>query len=142
LPAGNRGAIARLYLPRRCAKSDAAALFAAFDAVLEVSVLPAAEAAGLLVCFAFLTCARSEAAALFAAFEAELEFSVLPAADAALGLVRPELAIVLLSGILITGLVSDAEGGRIDRLSRGKVSTADGTLVPGECKHPRRHHKY
>lgn len=66
---------------------------AAFDADLDPSVLPAADAARALVRFELPVCARSDAAARFAALEADLDPKVLPAADAALLLVFPERGI-------------------------------------------------
>jgi len=83
----------------RCARSDPAALLAAFDADGDRRIFDAAEAAAAPLFFEFPTCARSEAAALLAAFDADGERSVLAAAEAAAlpvflpattGLLRPE----------------------------------------------------
>jgi len=67
----------------RWAKSEAAARFAVFVAVLDASVLPAAEAAFLPVTLRFPTCASADAAARLALFGALREATVFPADDAA-----------------------------------------------------------
>jgi hypothetical protein len=74
----------------RWARSEAAALRAAFDAEFDRSVFEAEDAALALVRFEFPVCARSDAAALRAALEAVFDRRVFEAAEAARGLVFPE----------------------------------------------------
>lgn len=80
----------------RCARSEPAALRAAFDADGDRSVFEAAEAAFALVRFELPVWARSDPAALLAAFEAVWDRSVFEAAEAARELVLPERGIDIL----------------------------------------------